>query len=99
MSGQVIMKPRCRQQLTLETVVRHQLRAGHQNRSVHVGSQTTHELTRSLLLNNPEKSIKGVLVVSLLLLWQLSVVHHTDIDHICWVAESSANTSCENTAQ
>src|SRR5690348_9454953 len=94
MSSQVVLEPRGGQQLTLESIVRNQLRTGHQDGSVHVGSQTTHQLSRSFLLDNPEESIKGMLVVSLLFLGQLAVVDHPDVDYICWVSESATDTSC-----
>lgn len=99
MSAQVILEPRGSQQLSLESIVRHQLRTGHQNGSVHVGSQTTHQLGGSFLFDNPEESIKGVLVMPLLFLGQLAVVDHPDVDYVCWVAESAPDTSCQDTTQ
>lgn len=96
--AEVVVEPRRGQQLALEPVVRDQLRSGHQDSTVHIGSQAAHQLGGSLLLDNPEEAVKSVFVVALLLLGELAVVHHPDVDDVCWVAESATNASCEHTA-
>ena len=99
MSPKVILEPRCGQQLTLEAIVRNQLRASHEDGTVHVGSKSTHQLGGSFLLDDPEEAIKGVFVMALLILGELAVVDHPDIDNIRGVTKASTDTTGQDATE